>query len=233
MSVCVSSSLVCDGVNHCPSGEEYNSDEDPAMCARQRGFVDSNVCISFFAFFFRLLLFCCSFFVPQKRFFLFQNQSYFHETRICFHFRCHSDWAFGSKYRKNSSVNCIQRMIQRHRCQQNHHSSPRQRWAKSRREKRTKGAPIPIQKTIIRPMIIQWNHRRQNTIITWHCLEVYRNMDLGAISFLACYCVAAHCWFVCFGVKIRFYYFCPLFYFIFGENFSPFSPFPHSTNRIG
>lgn len=41
---CVSSSLICDGVNHCPSGEEYNSDEDPNMCARQRGFSDPNVC---------------------------------------------------------------------------------------------------------------------------------------------------------------------------------------------
>lgn len=40
---CVSSSLMCDGIHHCPPGDEYNSDEDPAMCARQRGISDSNV----------------------------------------------------------------------------------------------------------------------------------------------------------------------------------------------
>ncbi|XP_055320973.1 uncharacterized protein LOC129577614 isoform X2 [Sitodiplosis mosellana] len=39
---CVSSSLVCDGINHCPSGDEYNSDEDPNLCAQKRGFTDSN-----------------------------------------------------------------------------------------------------------------------------------------------------------------------------------------------
>lgn len=42
---CVSSSLICDGILNCPIGEEYNSDEDPNMCARQRGLSDSNVCI--------------------------------------------------------------------------------------------------------------------------------------------------------------------------------------------
>lgn len=45
---CVSSSLVCDGINHCPSGEEYNSDEDPNMCAQKRGLTDSNVRVVFF-----------------------------------------------------------------------------------------------------------------------------------------------------------------------------------------
>lgn len=40
---CVSSSLICDGITHCPSGDEYNSDEDAAMCARQKGITDNNV----------------------------------------------------------------------------------------------------------------------------------------------------------------------------------------------
>ncbi|XP_031640928.1 uncharacterized protein LOC116352458 isoform X2 [Contarinia nasturtii] len=39
---CVSSSLVCDGIAQCPEGDEYNSDEDPVMCAQKRGFADSN-----------------------------------------------------------------------------------------------------------------------------------------------------------------------------------------------
>lgn len=34
---------MCDGIHHCPPGDEYNSDEDPAMCARQKGISDSNV----------------------------------------------------------------------------------------------------------------------------------------------------------------------------------------------
>lgn len=42
---CVSSSLMCDGIHHCPPGDEYNSDEDPVMCARQRGISDTNVMI--------------------------------------------------------------------------------------------------------------------------------------------------------------------------------------------
>lgn len=40
---CVSSALVCDGVNHCPSGDEYFSDEDAVMCARHKAITATNV----------------------------------------------------------------------------------------------------------------------------------------------------------------------------------------------
>lgn len=41
----MSSSLVCDGINHCPSSDEYNSDEDAAICSRQKGANDNSVII--------------------------------------------------------------------------------------------------------------------------------------------------------------------------------------------
>lgn len=41
--LCISSSLVCDGINQCPIGEEYNSDEDPDVCSKYNSKVDSNV----------------------------------------------------------------------------------------------------------------------------------------------------------------------------------------------
>lgn len=157
------------------------------QCARDS--VDSGIPMYVFLHYF---VFCSRFFfLALRKLFIFSTKSIiFPITR--FRFRCHSDWAFGNKYRRSSLVNCIQRTIQRHRCQWNRRWSQRQRWIKNRLEKRTKGAQIATQKTIIRPMITQWNHRRPNTIITWHCLEVYRNMDLGDISFLVCYFVVAH-----------------------------------------
>lgn len=45
---CVSSSLVCDNINHCPPGELYNSDEDPEMCARRHSLLDRNVSTNIF-----------------------------------------------------------------------------------------------------------------------------------------------------------------------------------------
>lgn len=40
---CISSALTCDGVNQCPSGDEYFSDEDATMCARHKAITATNV----------------------------------------------------------------------------------------------------------------------------------------------------------------------------------------------
>lgn len=34
--LCISDDLACDGIRHCPSGDEYNNDEDAEMCERKR-----------------------------------------------------------------------------------------------------------------------------------------------------------------------------------------------------
>lgn len=34
--LCISDKLVCDGIRHCPSGNENDSDEDPEMCLNYR-----------------------------------------------------------------------------------------------------------------------------------------------------------------------------------------------------
>lgn len=34
--VCISKELVCDGIRHCPHGNEYDSDEDPKLCSNHR-----------------------------------------------------------------------------------------------------------------------------------------------------------------------------------------------------
>lgn len=38
--LCVSDTLVCDGIRHCPNGNEYDSDEDPELCLRRKSNVD-------------------------------------------------------------------------------------------------------------------------------------------------------------------------------------------------
>lgn len=40
---CISSSLVCDGINHCPTGELYYSDEDPNLCSKVKTTTEANV----------------------------------------------------------------------------------------------------------------------------------------------------------------------------------------------
>lgn len=34
--LCISDSLACDGIRHCPDGTEYDSDEDPVMCMKHK-----------------------------------------------------------------------------------------------------------------------------------------------------------------------------------------------------
>lgn len=35
--LCISKTLVCDGIQHCPSfADEYDSDEDPEMCLKYK-----------------------------------------------------------------------------------------------------------------------------------------------------------------------------------------------------
>lgn len=34
--LCVSDTLVCDGIRHCPNGNEYDSDEDPELCLKHK-----------------------------------------------------------------------------------------------------------------------------------------------------------------------------------------------------
>lgn len=34
--VCISKELVCDGIRHCPYGNEYDSDEDPKLCTNRK-----------------------------------------------------------------------------------------------------------------------------------------------------------------------------------------------------
>ncbi|KAL5288905.1 hypothetical protein ACFFRR_009230 [Megaselia abdita] len=34
--VCISKELVCDGIRHCPHGNEYDSDEDPKLCSNRK-----------------------------------------------------------------------------------------------------------------------------------------------------------------------------------------------------
>lgn len=38
--LCVSDTLVCDGIRHCPNGNEYDSDEDPDLCSKHKNNVD-------------------------------------------------------------------------------------------------------------------------------------------------------------------------------------------------
>lgn len=169
---CVSSSLVCDGINHCPSGEEYTSDEDPAMCARQRGFTDSNVCI-----------------LKGKKWRATINsivqliiEDIFKRNFVS-NFRHHLDWAYGSKYQKSSLVNCIHRMIQRHQCHRNWASNQHQRCIKNRVAKTVTAIALMMNQMMmmIRPMIAPWNHQQLNITGTLHYREAYRNMDRGAI----------------------------------------------------
>lgn len=39
--LCVSDTLVCDGIRHCPNGNEFDSDEDPELCLKHKNNVDS------------------------------------------------------------------------------------------------------------------------------------------------------------------------------------------------
>lgn len=38
--LCVSDTLVCDGIRHCPNGNEYDSDEDPELCLKHKNNMD-------------------------------------------------------------------------------------------------------------------------------------------------------------------------------------------------
>lgn len=38
--LCVSDTLVCDGIRHCPNGNEYDSDEDPELCSKHKNNMD-------------------------------------------------------------------------------------------------------------------------------------------------------------------------------------------------
>lgn len=38
--LCVSDTLVCDGIRHCPNGNEYDSDEDPDLCLKHKNNMD-------------------------------------------------------------------------------------------------------------------------------------------------------------------------------------------------
>ncbi|KAJ6644369.1 hypothetical protein Bhyg_09338 [Pseudolycoriella hygida] len=38
--LCVSDTLVCDGIRHCPNGNEYDSDEDPELCSTHKTNMD-------------------------------------------------------------------------------------------------------------------------------------------------------------------------------------------------
>lgn len=46
---CVSSALICDGIHHCPSGDEYYSDEDATMCARHNVIAATNVSTKYYS----------------------------------------------------------------------------------------------------------------------------------------------------------------------------------------
>lgn len=44
--LCISDSLACDGIRHCPDGTEYDSDEDPVMCLKHNKNSVSNTVVS-------------------------------------------------------------------------------------------------------------------------------------------------------------------------------------------
>lgn len=39
--LCVSNKLICDGIRHCPAGNEYDSDEDNEMCLKHKAMLES------------------------------------------------------------------------------------------------------------------------------------------------------------------------------------------------
>lgn len=42
---CVSKTLICDGIRHCPVGSEYENDENAEMCSRHKTILE-NVCVA-------------------------------------------------------------------------------------------------------------------------------------------------------------------------------------------
>lgn len=175
---CVSSALICDGVSHCPSGDEYFSDEDAAMCARHKAITATNVskteCPKCYCKIIYILF-------PTSHVACIRHQMVSH---------------FGNKSQRNSSIKSIHRIC--NRVPQLRPNRPKNHIRRRIKMRMVRTTPMTV---VLRTIVTMPSKQQRNAIVS-HWRVACPNTARGAIWWWECYYAAVHYCSVFYGVSL-------------------------------